>query len=303
MPSLPAKIQNALDESRMLMLGAQVLIGFHFTGVLEPRFHELRAHHRAAMLAGLLALLATLVLLVLVGAHHRIACAGEDRPEQLRLASGVLKVALFPLAAALGLDLFVASSATVGDGAGAVLGVAAALVAGALWCAWPAVARSRQGDAPMLIDESLDRKVRHVLTESRMTLPGAQALLGFATIAVLIDGFKELPDMLKDAHLGALLCIALSTCLLIAPAAYHRIAEHGESTERFHRVASGLVLAGMGALAAGLSLSVWIVFETSTHSREMGVWAGASVLVVQLGLWFGWTSWRRAALRRGGGGV
>jgi hypothetical protein len=292
MASLAWKIGNALDESRMLMLGTQVLIGFHCTGVLEPGFKDLGPVHRAAMLVGLVLLLVAATLLMLVAAHHRIACRGEDEPSQLLVSDAAMHPAFAAFAITLGLDVFISGSRIVGDASGAAIGALLTAVAVALWFLWPLRARS-QGHPPMPASKALENKVRNVLTEARVTLPGAQALLGFCTIAVLIDGFKELPRALQLAHLAALTSIGLAVCLLLAPAAYHRIVEGGEATERFHRVASRLVLTAMGPLALALSLALWIVAERITRSRAAGLSAGITLLIVELGLWFGWTTWRR----------
>jgi hypothetical protein len=39
------KIRYALNEARILILGAQVLIGFQYRAVLEPGFGTCRQHH------------------------------------------------------------------------------------------------------------------------------------------------------------------------------------------------------------------------------------------------------------------
>ena len=41
MAKIKDKVENALDESRMLVLGAQVLVGFQFRSVFEPGFDSL----------------------------------------------------------------------------------------------------------------------------------------------------------------------------------------------------------------------------------------------------------------------
>jgi hypothetical protein len=43
----------------------------------------------------------------------------------------------------------------------------------------------------------LSIKIDHMLTEARVVLPGAQALLGFQLIAVLTKPFEQLPPALK----------------------------------------------------------------------------------------------------------
>jgi hypothetical protein len=53
--------------------------------------------------------------------------------------------------------------------------------------------------------------------------------------------------------------------LLIAPAAYHRIHEAGDDTERFHRVASRLMLAALVFLGPGMAGDLFLVIANVTH--------------------------------------
>ncbi len=69
-----------------------------------------------------------------------------------------------------------------------------------------------------------------MLTEARVNLPGAQALLGFQLAIVLTETFEKLPILPRMLHATALLSVALSVTLLITPAALHRIVWAGEDT-------------------------------------------------------------------------
>ena len=140
-------------------------------------------------------------------------------------------------------------------------------------------------------------RVRQVLTEARMVLPGAQALLGFGSIAVLMDAFKQLPGTLKLVHAIGLCFIALAIVLLMTPAAYHRIVEEGRESERFHRVASRLLLAAMASLAPGLGAALWLVLEVAFESRAAGLVGAIGVVAVFYSAWFGWTLFQRARAR------
>jgi hypothetical protein len=284
MSELARKVQLALDEARMLMLGVEVLIGFHMTAILEPGFGSLERVQKLALLGGAVMLFISCLLLVSTASHHRIVCAGRDRPVQTGYSTVVLSAALGPLAVALGLDLFVASSRIVGMQMGAVIGFIGAMTSIGLWYLWPLIAR--RGGASVDDSDRVKEEIRHVLTEARMVLPGVQALLGFAMVAVLMSGFEQLDRTLQLAHGVALVVIALAAATLVAPAAYHRIAERGESTVRFLRVASALVLIGLALLGIGFSIGLWIVTERITESRELGLGAGIGLLIAEYGLWF-----------------
>ena len=55
----------------------------------------------------------------------------------------------------------------------------------------------------------LDVRVEQMLTEARVMLPGAQALLGFQLAIPLTQGFEGLPEISKIVHTLALCCVAL----------------------------------------------------------------------------------------------
>ena len=94
------------------------------------------------------------------------------------------------------------------------------------------------GASPKPVGTPLKDKINDVLTEARVILPGSQAVLGFQFIVMLGPGFDKLPRASQWVHLASLSLMALSTILLMTPAAYHRIVEGGESTQRFLRFAS-----------------------------------------------------------------
>ncbi len=74
------------------------------------------------------------------------------------------------------------------------------------------------------------------MTEARIVLPGAQALLGFQFITFLTDGFEKLSRTSQILHFVALALVALCAILLMAVPAYHRIVEKGEDTEHFQKL-------------------------------------------------------------------
>ena len=77
---------------------------------------------------------------------------------------------------------------------------------------------------------------------------------------------------------------------------YHRIAEGGEDTPRVHTFASGLLLAAMVTLPLGICGDVYVVFYKVTNSMPVSVFIAIAVLAFFYGTWFGYTSYRRAAL-------
>jgi hypothetical protein len=132
-----------------------------------------------------------------------------------------------------------------------------------------------------------------VLTEARVILPGAQALLGFAFSAVFSEGFATLATASRQAHLVSIVLVTLSIILLVTPASYHRIVEEGESSEQFHRLAGRLITAAMVPLAMGIALDFFVVVEKVTKSTGFAAASGVAMLLLFLALWFGYALVKR----------
>jgi hypothetical protein len=143
----------------------------------------------------------------------------------------------------------------------------------------------------------LTDKIEHVLTETRVVLPGAQALLGFQFITILTDAFDRLPESSKYIHLLSLGLITLTIVLLMTPAAYHRIVERGEGTEHFQRFASGILLAAMIPLGLGISGDLFVVTKKVVGSNAFAITSAMLTLAMFYGFWFGLTSYWRSEHR------
>ena len=150
-----------------------------------------------------------------------------------------------------------------------------------------------QKDDKQAAEEKLSNKIEHVLTECRVVLPGAQALMGFQFIAILAESFDRLPSLSKYVHLACIGLTALTIVLLMTPAAYHRIVERGEETEHFHRFASKVLVAALVPLALGLCGDVYVVVLKVTESQLVSVVAALVMLAIFWELWFGLTLYRR----------
>ena len=236
MASLQGKVKNALDEIRILVLGTQVLLGFQYRAFFEPRFEKLPEGDKIFELIALFALLLTIGILFLAPARHRLIEGGNDSERFHNFAMLVARFALAPFALGITLDLAVAGHQVLGPWGGAASGaITAGCALGLLYGHF--ARRDRKHRTPPengMHKTDLSHRIVQVLTEARVVLPGAQALLGFQLAIVLMEAFEKLPAQAKVMHLVSLGFIALATIVLMAPAAYHRIVESGEDTERFH---------------------------------------------------------------------
>src|SRR5437879_3965894 len=129
MTALREKIKTALDESRMLILGAQIFLGFHFRAVFEPGFEKLSKSQQHLKMTALVLLLVAIALIIAPGSYHRIVRSGSDAEDVHAFATTVMDVALIPFLLAFSFDLYLAT-ARVFSAAGAIsVGVLTGLAA------------------------------------------------------------------------------------------------------------------------------------------------------------------------------
>jgi hypothetical protein len=286
--SLGWKVKNALDESRILVLGAQVLLGFQYRAFFEPGFDRLGAGERALELVALFALLATVGGLFLPVARHGIVEDGFDTVRFHRFTMRVMRGVLLPFALGLSLEMGVVGNRIAGAVGGAASGALTAAAALGFWYGHYArrSRRKRQEPEDGMENTPLEQRIVQVLTEARVVLPGAQALLGFQLAMVLMDAFPKLPQSVQLVHLGSLGFVALATIVLMAAPAYHRIVDRGEDTERFHTFASRMVLLSVALLGPGFCGDLYVVLRRTGYDRAALPISVASLLVLYAG-WFG----------------
>jgi hypothetical protein len=233
-------------------------------------------------------------LLLAPGAFHQIVEAGHDSARVAAFTDRVASVALLPFALAVGMDVYVASITILETPLALGAGIGAAAVALFFWYGLEWLVRLRGGspreDDAMEQETDLSTRIKQVLTEARVVLPGAQALLGFQFVAVLTEGFEKLEPTSKYVHLVCLGLIGLSIVLLMAPAAFHRIVESGENTERLHAFASTMVLAAMVPLALGIAGDFYVVLQKVLHSQQLAIMFAGIAVAFFFGMWFGLTT-------------
>jgi uncharacterized protein DUF6328 len=310
MTSLSDKIKTAIDESRMLILGTQVLLGFQYRAFFEKGFEALPPASQYLELAGLAVLLLAIALIMWPSAYHRIVRKGNDANDVHEFATGVMDVALLPFGIALVLDFYVLSGKVLGKRGGIIMAALIGAISLAFWFGYGFIVRARQRRRRSRPSENHDaqrtqegggmektpihKKVEQVLTEARVVLPGAQALMGFQFATILMEAFDKLPLSSKYIHLISLTLMGVSVILLMTPAAYHRIVERGEDTERFHDVASRLLVASMITLPIGICGDLFVVMRKMTETVLVSLVSSLIMLGVFYGLWFGFTIYRRS---------
>jgi hypothetical protein len=293
---LERQLKIALDESRLLILGAQVLFGFQFNGVFQEQFKELPAASRILVCAGLFLILIAVALLIAPSMQHRIVEKGQDSQRVLALATLCAGAALLPISLALSLDMFVTMERIFTSSTGAIAGVVFFSIAMTCWYLLEFIIKKRR--PPMANHEPpkptpLETQVDQLLTEARIIIPGVQALLGFQLTVTLTQAFQELPMEAKIAHAVALCCIGLAVVLLMAPASLHRISFGGQDDPEFLTIASVFVVAAPLPLAFGIGLDSYVAAGRALQSEVAAIILASSAVLVLLGMWYAYPFWRR----------
>jgi hypothetical protein len=299
MTALHRQVKTALDETRLLILGAQILFGFHLNAAFQPAFIRLSPASLYLYAFAFTAMTVAVGLLIAPSMEHRLVDRGRSTTRVLTQTTWLASLALFPLAISLGADLAIVLGYRFGVGVGASAGAVAAGLALLLWygMGWAMREHPRKETAMNEEHTSIDVRVEHMLTEARVLLPGAQALFGFQMAVLLTDAFGDLPASSKDVHAVALCCIALAIILLMAPAALHRITFHGQNSERFHRIGSRFVVVSAVPLAIGITADLYVALTRALDSPALGLAIAGSAGAVLLALWFLQPLILRAALR------
>jgi len=303
MPKLSDAVDNVFSEARMLLLGGQVLLGFSFRICFEQKFEQIARPAQWAEMIGLATMTAALGWLIWPAAFHQIKEKGRMTASIHAFTTNVLDWALLPFALGLALTLYTVAAALDLPYA-RLIGAAAGIFATAIWYGWSRAGRDPNAKQRVQKDlaqqEQKDRgkpdisdRIKKVLLECRMALPGAQAFLGFQFAIVFAQGFEHLPRTWQGIHFASLLATTVATVLLITPAAYHRIHEAGEDTEHFHKVAGRLLLIAFVFLGPGMAGDLFLVIAKVTQAPGAAGATAELLLLAFYGLWFGLSAWRR----------
>jgi hypothetical protein len=139
------RIDHILTEARVVLPGAQGLLGFQFTAYFTEGWDKLPELSQALHTVSLLAIALAVVLLMAPAAYHRIVAQGEDREDVDRFAAYFVVAALAPLALGLAGDLYVVMAWITQSAAfGAAAAAAALLGFLGLWYGLPLIARRSQ---------------------------------------------------------------------------------------------------------------------------------------------------------------
>jgi hypothetical protein len=146
--------------------------------------------------------------------------------------------------------------------------------------------RNRSYSGPLQDSPSVDRGARDYSRQS--------SIVGFSIRSCFCNEVSASWCLgLNGFTLASLSLMVVSTIILLTPAAYHRIVENGEETERFYRLAHVMVLCSLAPLALGVCGDFFIVVYKLTDRLDFSLSVGVIMLLAFVVMWLGYTWLRR----------
>jgi drug/metabolite transporter (DMT)-like permease len=141
---------------------------------------------------------------------------------------------------------------------------------------------SRRGETE---EQRLDRNLGELLQELRVALPGIQVLFAFLLVVPFQQGWAQVTEFEKTVYYVTLLCTAVSSLLLIAPTARHRIRFRELDKRWVVESANRLAIAGLAFLGAAIAGVILLISHVVYGDTTTAI-ATAAVAVAIGWLWF-----------------
>ncbi len=136
-----------LNELRVALPGAQVLLAFLLTVPFMQRFEELDAWDRRIYMFAVLSVAVACLLLIAPSAHHRMRFRQGAKLDIIRTANACALAGLLLLAVGVGASVYLVANLVYGDTFAAVVGGALVAVTLLLWFGLP-LRFGRDGEQP-----------------------------------------------------------------------------------------------------------------------------------------------------------
>src|SRR5690349_13730618 len=140
------RLKTALDETRMLMMGSQILFGFQFEAVFHDNFAALDDSRKALTAIATVLMAVTIGVLIAPSCRHRLVENGEASPTMLRMTTRSAVIALLLFAASLGCDLVVVLGSDLGNTISIAAGLIMVALAAGIWFALALVLRRQRNE-------------------------------------------------------------------------------------------------------------------------------------------------------------
>jgi uncharacterized protein DUF6328 len=139
-----------------------------------------------------------------------------------------------------------------------------------------------RGERPV---ERADRNMIEMLQELRVAQTGVQILFAFLLSLSFTERFARIDDFQQWTYVVTLLLTALTTGLLVAPAAIHRMLFGRGVKAATVRIGHRLFIAGLASLTLTLMGAVLLVLDVAV-GRTFALWSAGAIGIVLIFLWF-----------------
>jgi hypothetical protein len=133
--------------------------------------------------------------------------------------------------------------------------------------------------------ERVNRELIERLNELRVAHPGVQVLFAFLLTIPFTQRFGTLESGDRRVYFAAVIATTISSALLIAPSAHHRMRFRYGSKEQILKVANVLSLVGMFFLSLAIAAAIYVIahslYDSDVAALVAGAIGGATIL-----LWF-----------------
>ena len=146
----------------------------------------------------------------------------------------------------------------------------------------PGQGDAQRGEGPL---ERADRNMVEMLQELRVAQTGIQILFAFLLSLSFTDRFGRIDEVQRWTYVVTLLMTTLTTGLLVAPAAVHRMLFGRRVKLAVVRTGQQLFVAGLIALTVTLMGAVLLVLDIAI-GRSLAIPITAAVGVMLVALWF-----------------
>ena len=133
--------------------------------------------------------------------------------------------------------------------------------------------------------DRVNRELIELLNELRVALPGVQVLFAFLLAVPFAQGWQKTTGFQRDVFYATLLATAVSTALLIAPSAYHRLTFRQGQKRTILFDANKLTIAGIGFLALAM-IGVIVLITDVLYGTSTVAIAGIASAVLFGVAWF-----------------
>ena len=135
-----------------------------------------------------------------------------------------------------------------------------------------ASAPEQQGESRQ---QRINRELMELLNELRVGLPGVQFLFAFLLVVPFQQGGPKTTPFQHGVYYVALVSAAVSTVLLIAPAAQHRVLFRQHDKDALLRRSSRSAFAGLMVLIVAITASLLLVLDFFIGHWQAWITAGA----------------------------